>query len=63
MWLPSCLGMGCHVLLQLMSVVVNKNWTDLARHGNLENWREILAALVTYAGPEDFASLCGRFPW
>ena len=55
--------MGCHVLLQLMSVVVNKNWTDLARHGNLENWREILAALVTYAGPEDFASLCGRFPW
>ncbi|KAL5502041.1 hypothetical protein EMCRGX_G008739 [Ephydatia muelleri] len=43
---------------KLMSVVVNKNWTDLARHGNLENWREILAALVTYAGPEDFASLC-----
>ncbi|KAL5496717.1 hypothetical protein EMCRGX_G013061 [Ephydatia muelleri] len=50
-------------LLQLKSVVVNKDWTDLARHGNLENWREILAALVTYAGPEDFASLLGRFPW
>lgn len=43
---------------KLMSVVVNKNWADLARHGSLENWREILAALVTYAGPEDFASLC-----
>ena len=39
--------------------MVNRNWTELTRHGNLDNWREILAALVTYASPEDFAPLCG----
>lgn len=46
--------------LQLISAVVNKNWTELARQGSLENWRELLAALVTYAGPEEFAPLCGE---
>ena len=47
-------------ILQLISTVVNRNWTDIARYGSLENWRELLAALVTYAGPEDFAPLCGK---
>ena len=46
--------------IQLISTVVNRNWTDIARYGNLESWRELLAALVTYAGPEDFAPLCGE---
>ena len=49
------------LLIQLISAVVNRNWTEVAKYGNLENWREILAALVTYAGPEDFAPLCGKF--
>ena len=48
------------VFFQLISTVVNRNWTDIARYGSLENWRELLASLVTYAGPEDFASLCGK---
>ena len=43
-----------------MLVIVNCTWSELARHGNLQNWREILAVLVTYAGPEDFATLCGK---
>ena len=45
---------------QLMSSVINHNWTDIARYGSLDNWKEVLAALVTYAGPEDFAQLCGE---
>ena len=45
---------------QLLSAIVNHTWSELARHGNLQNWREILAVLVTYAGSEDFATLCGK---
>jgi len=40
---------------------VNKNWTELTRQGSLENWRELLAVLVTYAGPEEFSPLCGEW--
>ena len=47
--------------LQLISSVIGRNWTELARSASLDNWREILAALVTYAGPEEFSSLCGQF--
>ena len=54
----------CHghpiTVSQLLSAIVNRTWSELARHGNLQNWREILAVLVTYAGPEDFATLCGK---
>ena len=50
---------GC-IIFQLISTIVNRQWTDVARYGNLESWRELLAALVTYAGPEDFATLCGK---
>ena len=48
------------IVSQLLSAIVNRTWSELARHGNLQNWREILAVLVTYAGPEDFATLCGK---
>jgi len=27
----------------------------------LDNWKEALAALLTYAHPEEFAFLCGKF--
>ena len=47
-------------VFQLIAAVVSRNWTEVARYGDLDNWREILAALVTYAGPEDFAPLCGK---
>ena len=43
-----------------MSSIVNRDWTQLVRACNLDNWREILAALVTYASPDEFPSLCGK---
>ena len=46
---------------QLMCAVVNRNWAEIARSANLSNWKEVLAALVTFAGPEDFATLCGTY--
>ena len=56
--------LSCHgypiTVSQLLSAIVNRTWSELVRHGNLQNWREILAVLVTYAGPEDFATLCGK---
>ena len=51
--------MSLHVRIQLMSAVVNRNWGEIARGASLSNWKEVLAALVTFAGPEDFATLCG----
>ncbi|CAB4015041.1 Hypothetical predicted protein [Paramuricea clavata] len=45
-------------LKRLMSVVVNRDWPDVVKSCNLENWREALAILVTYAKPEEFAPLC-----
>ena len=41
-----------------MSVVVNRDWPDVVKSCKLENWREALAILVTYAKPEEFAPLC-----
>jgi protein transport protein SEC31 len=41
-----------------MSAIVNRDWTQLVRVCNLDNWREILAALVTYASPDEFSTLC-----
>jgi protein transport protein SEC31 len=43
---------------RLMSAIVNRDWTQLVRVCCLDNWREVLAALVTYAGPDEFSSLC-----
>ena len=47
-------------VFQLMSAIVNRDWTQLVRVCCLDNWREVLAALVTYAGPDEFSSLCGK---
>lgn len=55
-----CVLCNLQTVLQLLSAIVNRTWSDLAHHGNLQNWREILAVLVTYAGPEEFATLCGK---
>lgn len=43
---------------RLMSVVVNRDWRDIVESCVLENWREALAALVTYAKAEEFTVLC-----
>lgn len=41
-----------------MSVVVNRDWRDVVENCVLQNWKEALAALVTYAKPEEFTLLC-----
>ncbi|XP_063077508.1 protein transport protein Sec31A [Engraulis encrasicolus] len=42
----------------LISSVVTQNWRDIVQSCELENWKEALAALLTYANPEEFAALC-----
>ncbi|XP_073398861.1 protein transport protein Sec31A isoform X3 [Dendrobates tinctorius] len=45
-------------ITRLITAVVTKNWSDIVESCNLKNWREALAAVLTYARPEEFASLC-----
>ncbi|KAK1794473.1 hypothetical protein P4O66_011340 [Electrophorus voltai] len=42
----------------LISSVVMQNWRDIVQGCELDNWKEALAALLTYANPEDFSALC-----
>uniref|UniRef100_A0A667XYL9 Protein transport protein Sec31A n=1 Tax=Myripristis murdjan TaxID=586833 RepID=A0A667XYL9_9TELE len=44
----------------LISSVVTQNWRDIVQSCELDNWKEALAALLTYAHPEEFARLCGK---
>lgn len=37
-----------------------KDWHDILQTCELHNWKEALAAVMTYARPEEFSSLCGR---
>lgn len=46
----------------LLACVVRKNWKDMVCACSLHNWREALALLLTYSGPEKFPELCGRWP-
>ncbi|XP_070845015.1 protein transport protein Sec31A isoform X2 [Chaetodon trifascialis] len=43
---------------KLISAVVMKDWHDILKTCDLHNWREALAAVMTYAQPEEFSSLC-----
>ncbi|XP_033502948.2 protein transport protein Sec31A isoform X5 [Epinephelus lanceolatus] len=45
-------------ITKLISAVVMKDWHDILKTCDLQNWREALAAVVTYAQPEEFSSLC-----
>ncbi|XP_038142905.1 protein transport protein Sec31A isoform X2 [Cyprinodon tularosa] len=45
-------------ITKLISAVVMRDWHDILRTCNLQNWREALAAVMTYAQPEEFSSLC-----
>lgn len=36
-----------------------KDWHDILQTCELQNWKEALAAVMTYARPEEFSSLCG----
>ncbi|KAM5272433.1 protein transport protein Sec31B [Ctenodactylus gundi] len=42
----------------LIGCVVQKNWKELVCTCSLENWKEALALLLTYSGPEEFPELC-----
>ncbi|XP_012579356.1 PREDICTED: protein transport protein Sec31B isoform X2 [Condylura cristata] len=42
----------------LLACVVRKNWKDVVCGCSLQNWKEALALLLTYAGPENLPELC-----
>ncbi|XP_076875661.1 protein transport protein Sec31A isoform X3 [Brachyhypopomus gauderio] len=44
---------------KLITAVVMKDWMDILETCDLQNWKEALAAVMTYAKPEEFSSLCG----
>ncbi|KAK7120107.1 hypothetical protein R3I94_020205 [Phoxinus phoxinus] len=44
---------------KLISAVVMKDWSDILGTCDLQNWKEALAAVMTYARPDEFSSLCG----
>lgn len=37
-----------------------KNWKEIVESCDLKNWREALAAVLTYAKPDEFSALCGK---
>ncbi|KAM8828835.1 protein transport protein Sec31A isoform 2-T4 [Spinachia spinachia] len=45
-------------ITKLISAVVMKDWHDILTTCDLQNWKEALAAVMTYAQPEEFSSLC-----
>ncbi|NXA23725.1 SC31A protein, partial [Ibidorhyncha struthersii] len=45
-------------ITRLITAVVTKNWKEIVESCDLQNWREALAAVLTYARPDEFAALC-----
>ncbi|KAM3874183.1 protein transport protein Sec31A [Diretmus argenteus] len=45
-------------ITKLISAVVMKDWHDILQTCDLQSWKEALAAVMTYAQPEEFSSLC-----
>ncbi|XP_073093503.1 protein transport protein Sec31A isoform X23 [Manis javanica] len=45
-------------ITRLITAVVMKNWKEIVESCDLKNWREALAAVLTYAKPDEFSSLC-----
>ncbi|KAG8523504.1 Protein transport protein Sec31B, partial [Galemys pyrenaicus] len=45
-------------IASLLACVVRKNWKDMVCACSLQNWKEALALLLTYSGPETFPELC-----
>ncbi|XP_068869071.1 protein transport protein Sec31A isoform X13 [Aphelocoma coerulescens] len=43
---------------RLITAVVTKNWKEIVQSCDLQNWREALAAVLTYARPDEFTALC-----
>ncbi|XP_074849825.1 protein transport protein Sec31A isoform X15 [Carettochelys insculpta] len=45
-------------ITRLITAVVTKNWKEIVQSCDLQNWREALAAVLTYARQDEFAALC-----
>ncbi|KAM8971187.1 protein transport protein Sec31A isoform X9 [Sarcophilus harrisii] len=45
-------------ITRLITAVVMKNWKEIVQSCDLKNWREALAAVLTYARPDEFSALC-----
>ncbi|XP_048364988.1 protein transport protein Sec31A isoform X5 [Sphaerodactylus townsendi] len=45
-------------ITRLITAVVTKNWREIVQSCDLHNWKEALAAVLTYARPDEFAALC-----
>ncbi|NWZ40924.1 SC31A protein, partial [Brachypodius atriceps] len=45
-------------ITRLITAVVTKNWKEIVQSCDLQNWREALAAVLTYARPDEFTTLC-----
>ncbi|XP_060064136.1 protein transport protein Sec31A-like [Ylistrum balloti] len=43
---------------RLISTVVTHNWSHIVQTCNLDNWKEALALILTYASQDEFVSLC-----
>ncbi|XP_041107449.1 protein transport protein Sec31A isoform X7 [Polyodon spathula] len=46
-------------ITRLITAVVTKDWKEIVQSCDLQNWREALAAVLTYARPDEFSALCG----
>ncbi|KAI9869403.1 MAG: protein transport protein S31 [Trichoglossum hirsutum] len=44
--------------LRVLASVVGKNLWDVVYNADLANWKEVMAALCTYASPSEFPDLC-----
>nr|XP_056711148.1 protein transport protein Sec31A isoform X3 [Euleptes europaea] len=45
-------------ITRLITAVVTKNWREIVQSCDLQNWKEALAAVLTYARPDEFSALC-----
>ncbi|XP_026532219.1 protein transport protein Sec31A isoform X2 [Notechis scutatus] len=45
-------------ITRLITAVVTKNWKEIVQSCDLQNWKEALAAVLTYARLDEFAVLC-----
>ncbi|KAM5282734.1 protein transport protein Sec31A isoform 24-T42 [Hipposideros larvatus] len=45
-------------ITRLITAVVMKNWKEIVESCDLKNWREALAAVLTYAKLDEFSALC-----
>ncbi|GCC29731.1 hypothetical protein chiPu_0008173 [Chiloscyllium punctatum] len=45
-------------ITRLIDAVVTRDWKEILQSCDLQNWKEALAALLTYARSDEFAALC-----